>query len=226
MYEKDFLKRNIRQVVALLGKEIARLLGLIEAEQFGNAIDDIGNEILNFYGIDTELLKLLSGDTIIKTLTEDEEECDPAALLVLAELLKLEGDAYAGNADRRNASRSYLASLELFLSIAEQTKITEAQIENSHMLQMSQFLKEEGLPEDIQLRMMAFYAADGQFGKAEDELLEMIDAGHPSWAVVQAGMAFYTGLLELSDTELERGELYRDEIEEGLKELRAYTQNG
>ena len=58
---------------------------------------------------------------------------------------------------------------------------------------------------------------------AEDELLELVDRRATSPEIVLEGIAFYERLLQKKDAELEAGEIYRDEIQDGLKELRTIS---
>ena len=220
MYEKDYLKRIIQQAAHLAGTKIAQILGLIEEKEYLNAIEQLDGAFMSFYGMDSSMLKILSADTVIDTLTSENEEPDPARLLVLAELLKLEGDAYLGEDNPAEASRSFHASLDLYLSVAERTGITENRLENSHVAELATFLKKSSFPNALQLRLMKYYQSDLQYGKAEDELHEMLDQDDVSEEVIREGKSFYEDLLKLGDEELEKGEIYRAELLEGLEEIR------
>lgn len=222
MYEKDYLKRVIRQATNLVGTKIAEILGLIEKKEYVDAIEQLNGAFMTFYGMDTAMLKLLSADAVVDMLTGENEKPDAARLLVLAELLKMEGDAYLGKENTTDASRSFLAALDLYLVIAEKTGITESRPGEQHVDLLAAYLKKDGLSVSIRLRLIDYYQSDCQYGKAEDQLHGIIDLGAVSDEILRAGIMFYESLLKLEDAELEQGEIFREEVLEGLEELREY----
>ncbi len=222
MYEKDYLKRVIQQAANFAGTKIAQILGLIEKKEYLNAIEQLNGVFLSFYGMDSSMLKMLSAETVMDSLTSENEELDPARFLILAELLKLEGDAFLAQNIEDEAYRSFHAAFDLYLSIAERTGITENRMEQSHVEQLASYLKKNAFPSVLHLRLMNYYHADLQYGKAEDELHEMLDKGDVSEEILRGGKSFYQALLKLGDEELEKGEVFREELLEGLEELSGY----
>ena len=69
-------------------------------------------------------------------------------------------------------------------------------------------------------RLMLYFEARGHYGRAEDVLFEWADVCEPDARerLLPVGKAFYERLLELSDPELEQGNLPRSELESGRKE--------
>ena len=72
---------------------------------------------------------------------------------------------------------------------------------------------------EIQKRLILHYEREGAYADAEDMLFELIDAGHPE--LIPQGIELYERMLAKPDDELERGKLPRDEVEDGLAQLRA-----
>ena len=71
----------------------------------------------------------------------------------------------------------------------------------------------------VQQRLVFHHERQGDFADAEDVLFELVDAGHEE--IIAAGIELYQRLLAKSDDELERGQLPREEVEDGLSQLRS-----
>ena len=62
---------------------------------------------------------------------------------------------------------------------------------------------------------MHFYEQAGKLSAAEDVIFDMIEDDE-SGDAVEFGRAFYERMMELSDEELAKGNLHRDEVVDGL----------
>ena len=67
---------------------------------------------------------------------------------------------------------------------------------------------------------MQHFESTGQFGKAEDTLFALLEAGLANAAVPEFGLAFYERLSHQTDAALLAGNLPRPELETGREELR------
>jgi hypothetical protein len=75
------------------------------------------------------------------------------------------------------------------------------------------------LPEDIIFKLMNYYEQTELFSRAEDMLFEALDMTEDEAPVIDQGITFYKRLRLKSEVELEAGNLPREEVEAGLKEL-------
>ncbi|HEV2660598.1 MAG TPA: DUF6483 family protein, partial [Ktedonobacteraceae bacterium] len=68
-------------------------------------------------------------------------------------------------------------------------------------------------------KLFAYYELSGQYARAEDTLFDLLETGN-NREMVESGRAFYTRLLAKSDADLQAGNLARDEVDEGLAQLK------
>ena len=67
--------------------------------------------------------------------------------------------------------------------------------------------------------LMEHYERAGAFAQAENALFAMIESQPQNKAVLESGRAFYHRLLSKSDAVLAAGDLSRDELEQGIRDL-------
>jgi hypothetical protein len=65
---------------------------------------------------------------------------------------------------------------------------------------------------------------DGEYNKAEDMLFETMNK-NSSKATYQVAVSFYNLLIEKSDEELEKGNFTREEVYQGLEDIRKIYEN-
>ena len=83
-------------------------------------------------------------------------------------------------------------------------------------------LEEYELPLKTKSRLFRYYEMIGSYARAEDVLFEMVEAEEPAGdEEIEQGIAFYQRLLKKSDADLSAGNMSREEVEEGLAQLRA-----
>lgn len=74
---------------------------------------------------------------------------------------------------------------------------------------------------DVTLIILRRLVHSGEFNKAEDILFEELEKDS-SVDMYNVGVEFYNMLLEKNDKELEEGNFSREEIEQGLKDIKKY----
>lgn len=79
------------------------------------------------------------------------------------------------------------------------------------------------IPDHICEKIVLYHECNGNFAKAEDMLFELIER-NPSY--IREGILFYERLLEKTDSELENGNLPRNEVEESILLLNAKLNAG
>jgi tetratricopeptide (TPR) repeat protein len=219
MMQKDYILRLMQQ----FSRVLMQILHLRETKDYEGAltyIDDIFRQTLGF---SSDLINSVPDETLLAMLTSfdilDIEKC-----LLVAHLLKAEGDIYVDQGDFDTSYYRYLKSLHLFLTILllSGDDITDPDI----------FLEIEGLlnkledyeiPMKIKSQLFRYYERVGQYSKAEDILFEVIeaDSDESEADLVERGIAFYERLLKKKDMELASGNFSREEAREGLAQLRS-----
>ncbi len=217
--QKDYILRLIQQ----FSRVLMQILHLREIKDYEGALTYIDDVFRQTLGFSSDLINSVPDETLLAMLTSfdilDIEKC-----LLVAHLLKAEGDIYVDQGDFDTSYYRYLKSLHLFLTILllSDSDITDPDI----------FLEIEGLlnkledfelPVKIKSQLFRYYERVGQYSKAEDILFEVIEAdGDGSEAdIVERGIAFYERLLKKKDTELAAGNFSREEAREGLAQLRS-----
>lgn len=76
------------------------------------------------------------------------------------------------------------------------------------------------LPMPTTLLLFSYYERYGQYGKAEDTLFHVMDDNPAESEIAELGLGFYDRLESMADDRLERGGLPRDEVREGLEQLK------
>ncbi len=85
-------------------------------------------------------------------------------------------------------------------------------------------LEDYELPEYIKSRLVGYYERLGEYGQAEDILFELLEVQPDNVGLIELGRAFYARLLAKSDADLLAGNFSREEVEDGLKQLRKIEQ--
>jgi len=217
--QKDYILRLIQQ----FSRVLMQILHLREIKDYEGALTYIDDVFRQTLGFSSDLINSVPDETLLAMLTSfdilDIEKC-----LVVAHLLKAEGDIYVDQGDFDTSYYRYLKSLHLFLTILllSGSDITDPDI----------FLEVEGLlnkledyeiPVNTKSQLLRYYERVGQYSKAEDMLFELIEADNDESDadIVEYGIAFYERLQKKKDIELAAGNFSREEAREGLARLRS-----
>jgi len=215
MFREDYILRIVRQATQIL----ARILGLRQMHQYPEALALIDEMFSEFFGLSPGIVNHLSERDLIAMVTVGEE-VDTGKLLILAELIKAEGDVFADQGNSNASYSRYLKSLNLFLEIARGAAMTDVPEEYSKIETIAGQLRAQGLPVETQAALLSYYETAGKFARAEDVLFQLIESRPRPEEVIEQGIAFYKRLQGKTDTELAAGNLPRDEVEKSLGELR------
>ena len=212
MIERDYIMR----MVSILTAALARILRLKHAREFPQALAEVDTTGRTLLGLDTGLMHLLSDDQLLELIGKDETLEIPKCY-VLGVLLREEGEIIHLQGSPDESTPLYAKALGLLT----ETYIRHGgPVEADHGRQISFLvgrLKDTELPLNTMVRLFRYYALSGDFAGAEDLLFRIIEGQR---TFLNEGILFYERLLATSDDELSRGHLPRDEVEEGLAELR------
>jgi hypothetical protein len=214
---RDYILRMIEQ----LSRFLANALLKKDAKEYTGAVTEIKKAGKMFLGLGPEAMDSLSDNDLIH-LWRVAHDLDAEKCALAAQIFKAEGEVYEDEGDNDKAVASYLKSLSLLTETINflKEKIPGELITSVDFL--ANRLDLNSLPFSIQQKLFATYGTIGRFAKAEDLLFEMVNEDA---LFVDEGRKFYQQLLKRSDEELEKGNLPRSEVLEGLAQLNKQFQS-
>jgi hypothetical protein len=212
MITRDYIMRMINQLTASL----ARVLFLKNAREFPQALTELQKTCRQLIGADLKFLQRLSDVQLIELLGADRELAG-SKYYVLGMLFKeqSEMDLLLGRREGHPGHLTTALSLLIEALLTAESTIDAGQAETiDHIIQQ---LRDPDIPMHIRAKMFSYYERVGRYDKAEDVLFDLISAGTVS---ASRGLEFYERLMEKPTDDLLRGNLPRQEVEEGLAALR------
>ena len=215
MINKDYILR----IAEKFGRFLAIILRLRQANQHEEALIFIDDLFFQSLGLTSSFISSLSEEALLRMISPlgalNIEKC-----LWIAALLKVEADIYADQGNDNESYHRYLKSLYLFLEVPpDENPISDLDIP-AQIDEILGKLEEYELPLKMKSKLFSYYDNTGSYAKAEDILFEIIEADSSDHKIVEQGIAFYTRLKGKSDAELLSGNLSREEVEEGLAQLK------
>jgi hypothetical protein len=152
MIRRDYLMRLIEQFAEALSK----LLKLKESENYDKALSLIGQTYKELLGFDSLFINSFGTEDLISIISTDEVP-DVNKCIIIATLLKEEGEIYEAQNQLDISRMRYLKSLDFFLrgSLSE-GKITL----DTNLYDLEKIvdkLGEENLPSDVKKRLSQYY---------------------------------------------------------------------
>jgi hypothetical protein len=215
MINKDYILRMAER----MGRALAIVLGLRQANRYEEALIYIDDLFLQTAGLTSSFINSVPEQTLLQMLSPLGELNIDKCLWVAA-LLKAEGEIYEEQGHMHESYYRYVKSLRLFLEVQlhERTLITSHfYVDTEELLHK---LEEYELPNSIKSKLFPYYELVGRYAKAEDTLFDLLETDHADRELVQEGIAFYQRLQGKSDFDLKAGNLSRDEVQEGLAQLK------
>ena len=217
MYQRDYLLR----MVEMLGQVLAKVLGQKDLKSTEEALLDIDRAGKMFIGLDSVMVSSFSDEDLI-ALLHSGGALDTNKCLAVAELQYAEGQVLELRQDDNEYRLQYQRSLHFFLEAVTQDRDISAGSYDEKINILLSKLHDIILPPAVLNKLFRYYEQQGAYAKAEDVLFELMDTNPVK--TIDDGIVFYKRLLCKTDDELERGNLPRNEVEEGLRELMRRSQ--
>jgi hypothetical protein len=216
MIRRDYILRMIEEFFRLLAQVKARK----DRGEWREAKNALEEEARRLTGADLDALCTLSDTEILaRLLRTGEFQIQREKAFMLARVfIEAAEVAETGPAEAERNQRLRLKALHLLLQAALRGEEAEWPQFVPPIDVLAQDLK-NALPVQTHALLMQHFERSGQFAKAEDSFYAALELFPDSPALRQLGVSFYQRLLAKSDTALEAGNLPRDEVEAGLKEL-------
>jgi len=152
MIRRDYLMRLIEQ----FAEALSRILKLKESKNYEEALSLIGQTYKELLGFDLLVINSLGTEDLISIIAMDGIP-DVNKCIIIATLLKEEGDVYEARNQEDKSCQRYLKSLDIFL----RGLLSEGEIlldTSSYDLEkIVEKLGKENLPRDIKKRLSKYY---------------------------------------------------------------------
>jgi hypothetical protein len=207
--EQDYIMRMIKMLTAA----ILKLLRLKGAHDFPQALLELQSASKSILGVPLSLLNGLSEEDLLN-LYRPDLSTSAAKLHVAGTLLKEEADLFFLQGQTEEAFTISAKAMSLLLvslqSIGE--PLDERHLNSIESLHDR--LAGRSLSATLREQLATHFEWKGMFGKAEDLLYELMKEDD---RFVFKVVEFYERLLQKTDDLLTRGNLPRDEVQEGLR---------
>lgn len=212
MIERDYIMRMINMMIAML----VRMIGYKNKKEYPEALLDIQATGRTLLGIDRTLVDQFSVHQLMQLFGSDLSVAVPKSY-VLGVLLKEEAEIRELMSDTATAEDIYRKSLSLlietYLSSGEPVESRHLELTEAILKKLSGFTH----PQDVLERIFRYEEAMGRYANAENALYVLLDV-HAGF--LNEGIAFYERLLKMPDEKLAAGNLPRDEVLEGMSNLK------
>ncbi len=212
MIERDYIMRMINMMIAML----VRMIGYKNKKEYPEALLDIQATGRTLLGIDRTLVDQFSVHQLMQLFGSDLSVAVPKSY-VLGVLLKEEAEIRELMSDTAVAEGIYRKSLSLlietYLSSGEPVEPRHLELTDAILEKLSRHPH----PPDILERIFRYEEAMGRYADAENALYALLDV-HTGF--LHEGIAFYERLLKMPDEKLAAGNLPRDEVLEGMGNLK------
>jgi len=216
MIERDIIMRMVQQLAAA----IAKVLVHKDLEQYGEAFKEIDDACKGLIGMKWDFLRTFSDDQLSALLAVAEH---PAKALAACELLRQGSSLLALQGKSEESVQQALKAFSLYVElVAHDRRMLKFAPADSYGQLISALAGVE-LPVALEKKRFLFYEITGDLAKAR-EVLKTVAAQEPELRKEEPG--FYRRLEKLSDEELMKGGLTRQDVLDGLASLKAPRRRG
>jgi len=189
MLQEDYIIRMVRLAVAAL----AQILGLKQFSKYQQAQDLIAVTLTHLTGMDGRLLISLNDDTLLAVLS-NRQGLDYDRILIVADLLKEDGEIYAATNQPDVARPYYLRALSLYLEAALGPLEYPPDEMSARVDATLAALSPAPLPVDSLYPLWFYLEKTGQYGRAIQTLDALFRQAGPDPDLKAQGVAFYQRL--------------------------------
>jgi hypothetical protein len=217
VFQRDYILRLVEQLAKTLGSVVA----LKKAKRYDEAERGVAEAAKNLVGLDVATLLALPVEHIV-TLLSPGSSLDAGKCIVVAELLYEHGELKELQGEDGTAYDTRVRALCLLLEVSGRESLERIPDSERYLRRIEALVDTlSAYPPvpAVQEKLIFHHERQGDFSAAEDVLFELVDAGDEN--IIAPGIELYERLLAKDDDALNRGRLPRDEVEDGLAQLRA-----
>jgi hypothetical protein len=166
------------------------------------------------------MIKNLSDEGILAILS-NAEGVDTDRLLIVADLIKHEGDILAEKKYAEESAGNYARALNFFLEVQLSGGPRYLDPPDDQIEEMLNQLTSSEFPAETLFNLYLYFEQKGEYARSEEMLSRV--AGITGWQedLIKEHEDFYGRLLERPDQEIELGGLSRFEVERKVEQLQA-----
>lgn len=217
LLHRDYFMRQMEQAIRLM----QMAFGLIKLKDYPEAFEMLDDGFQRFFGVNSLFINAMPVEYLLSMLTQGEV-LDADGCLLMAALLKAEGEVYEASDDDERCYHRYVRALRLILAAFESKRQHNCPPEWAEIDDLVQKLAQFELPIEVQGELFGYYHAVARYAQAEDVFWQWVETSEFHQNVVNRGHKFYNKLLTLSDEALSAGSLPRSEVLAGLEEISPY----
>jgi Family of unknown function (DUF6483) len=209
--ERDYIMR----MIAMLTAVITRIMGFKNQREYPQGYTELEKACRSLLGVDLGVVDACTEDQLVELFARDRELA-PSRWYVLGVLLQERAELLRLSGKDSSESGLDLKSLRLLLESFLDPEAAPAPDHRDRLGRGIRLTRDQDLPRRTSECLARYYESVGEFAKAEDIHLELLeqDSKHE-----QEVRKFYQRLLARPDQDLADGNLPRREIQEGLGRL-------
>lgn len=216
MIRRDYILRMLEEFFEVL----ARIRALQKGQKWQEASQITEKEFEQLIGANAnEVARLSETELLARLIRGEPTQAVRDKTLMLATLLKEAGDIAAAEGRSAESLSCHLKGLHVLLGVLAREDPFDCPAFVPRVEGFLAGLGDFALPLTTQAMLMQHYERIGEFGKAEDVFLAMLDDDPTNPVLVNFGTSFYRRLQSLSDEALKQGNLPRAEVDTGLAQL-------
>jgi hypothetical protein len=216
MIRQDYIMRMIEQLV----KVLAKILFNKESRNYNTAVNEIDAAFKSITGLDYNMINDLSASDIISVLKMSKDDAAVSIkCIVIAKLLKEKTDIAKLNSDENSRLiYNYQKAINLSLEGILNNKNVEIDLSNYYadVKDIAKIIEDEML-QNSRYGLFKFYELIGEYDKAENELFRLKNLNYPK--IEEEGIIFFRNLEKLSEIDLIKGNLSKEEVARGLADF-------
>lgn len=211
MIRKSYSFKKIEDYPAFLDS----IANLKEEKKYNEILEKINDFLVNHYNVSSSELYALSEKELFD-LMDSSDELDQEKWPCIADVLVEEGDAYECQSLKEKAAKRYDKALLILMELCRRESTTFTLANHSRINDIFSKIVIFDLPLSTKIRLFHYLEERKKYATAEDVLFNMIEESGRDLTIRQEGIMFFERLLAKPDSELEKGNLPREEVEEGL----------
>ena len=219
MIQKDYFMK----IAQMLATVIAKIALKKEQKLYDDAEKEIEEAALSIAGIDLKLIKMFSEEDLIKLIKTSDLYAGKC--IAAAELLNEHGKLKELTGKSAECGDSYKKSLRLYIEAVLSKDLPDNSVYGLKIEELSSKIRKAEYSNEINLRLLDYYAFTNQFSKYEDTAFELIENSNDAYNDFELNelyskiIGFYNKLKTLPEEELLKGNFSKTEVDEGLEEI-------
>ncbi|KAA3620133.1 MAG: hypothetical protein DWQ05_05230 [Calditrichaeota bacterium] len=208
MIQKDYFMRMIEQFAQALGL----ILSNKKKERWKEMDENIAATCEKLLGTNYQMFRHVETEDLV-ALLRNGEFVDSGKAYVLAVLFTEEAEGLDLQNNEKAATSLFLKSATLFIEVVKTGNPTLVPLARLKIPPILKRVEPVVWSVPFRLRLFQYYESVGQFANAENLLFDLAEENVPGMA--ESGVLFYGRLQKKLNSELENGNLNRQEVDEG-----------